>query len=60
MAEDTGQDKTERATPKRRDDAKEKGNVAKSQELNSVMVIIAALFIFNLIALLAKTAPICA
>jgi len=50
MAEDSGQDKTEQATPKRRDEAKEKGNVAKSQELNSVIVIIAAVFIFNLLA----------
>ncbi len=50
MADDTGQDKTEQATPKRLDDAKEKGNVAKSQELNSVMVLVVAVMIFNLMS----------
>jgi flagellar biosynthetic protein FlhB len=37
------QDKTEPATPKRREEARKKGNVAKSMEINSAAVIISAL-----------------
>lgn len=40
MADQPAQDKTEQPTPKRREDAKDKGNVAKSRELNSVAVLI--------------------
>ncbi len=50
MAEQGGQDRTEQATPKRREEAREKGNVAKSTELNSAVVLLAALMIFKLIA----------
>jgi flagellar biosynthesis protein FlhB len=38
------QDKTEPATQKRRDDARKKGNVAKSMEINSAAVILGGLF----------------
>lgn len=38
MPEQSGQDKTESASAKRRSEAKEKGNVAKSADLNSVAV----------------------
>ncbi len=43
MPESDGQDRTEKATPKRREEEKEKGNVAKSQDLSSVAVLIAGL-----------------
>jgi flagellar biosynthetic protein FlhB len=36
-------DKTEKATPKRRDEARRKGQVAKSQDLNGAIVMLAAL-----------------
>lgn len=38
MAEQDGQDKTEQPTGKRLDDSREKGQVAKSQELNSLVI----------------------
>ncbi|KAA3659070.1 MAG: flagellar biosynthesis protein FlhB, partial [Calditrichaeota bacterium] len=42
MAEnENGQEKTEEASPRRRNDAREKGNVAKSVELNSAVIILA-------------------
>ncbi len=45
MAEQqSAQDKTEQATPKRQEDAKDKGNVAKSQDLNSVALLFAGIF----------------
>jgi len=45
MAEQqSAQDKTEQATPKRQEDAKDKGNVAKSQDLNSVVLLFAGIF----------------
>jgi len=45
MAEDqSAQDKTEQATPKRQEEAKDKGNVAKSQDLNSVALLFAGIF----------------
>lgn len=51
MAEnENGQEKSEQPSPKRREEAQEKGNVAKSQELNSVAVIIAMLLIFKLMS----------
>lgn len=44
MAESAGgQEKTEKATPKRLEDARQKGNVAKSQELPSASVLLAGL-----------------
>jgi len=40
LAEQSGSDKTESATPKRREEAREKGNVARSGELNSAAVLL--------------------
>src|SRR3954470_23916041 len=39
-----GGDKTEKATPKKRQEARKKGSVAKSQDLNGAIVMFAALF----------------
>ncbi len=39
----SGGDKTEKATPKRRAEARKKGQVAKSQDLNGSVVLLAAL-----------------
>jgi flagellar biosynthesis protein FlhB len=39
--------KTERATPKRRQEARERGQVVRSMEVNSVVILIAALFTFR-------------
>ncbi|MFQ5750511.1 MAG: flagellar biosynthesis protein FlhB [bacterium] len=39
MADDSFQEKTEQATPKRLQEAREKGNVAKSPEFNSVFIL---------------------
>jgi flagellar biosynthetic protein FlhB len=39
-----GSDKTEKATPKRREEARKKGQVAKSADLNGAVVLLAALF----------------
>ncbi len=50
MAEQTGQDRTEKATPKRREEARERGNVPKSMEVNSVAVLLASfatLYLFS-------------
>ena len=43
MAEESFQEKTEQATPKRREESAKKGQVAKSQELNSAVVLLAGL-----------------
>jgi flagellar biosynthesis protein FlhB len=43
-------DKTERATPKRREDARKRGQVAKSTDLNGAIVLIAALLAISLLA----------
>jgi len=43
MAEKSFEDKTEKATPKRRQEARKKGEVAKSRELPSVAVLLASL-----------------
>ncbi|MEZ5065297.1 MAG: flagellar biosynthesis protein FlhB [bacterium] len=43
MAESTGQERTESATPRRRQKAREEGNVARSMEVNSVIVLVAGL-----------------
>ena len=42
MAEDTGQDKTEQPTGKRLNDAREKGQVPRSKEFTTVLVLIAS------------------
>ncbi len=44
MAEDSFQEKTEQATPKKREEARKKGQVAKSRELPSIAVLIGCLF----------------
>ncbi|HEX2084185.1 MAG TPA: EscU/YscU/HrcU family type III secretion system export apparatus switch protein, partial [Solirubrobacteraceae bacterium] len=44
MAGGGAHDKTEKATPKRRDEARKKGQVAKSQDLNGATVMLAGLF----------------
>ena len=43
MAEESYQEKTEDPTPKRLEEGRKKGQVAKSQELNSAVVLLAAL-----------------
>jgi len=43
MSQQGGGDKTEKATPKKRDDARKKGQVAKSQDLNGAIVMLAGL-----------------
>ena len=43
MAEESFQEKTEQATPKRREDSRNKGQVARSAELSSVAILAAAL-----------------
>ncbi len=44
MAQESFQEKTEQATPKRREEARKKGQVAKSRELASVAVLLSSLF----------------
>lgn len=46
MADDTDQEKTEEATPRRREDARKKGTVARSVEIPSAAVLLAALGTF--------------
>ena len=41
-AQDTGQERTEQATPKRLQDAREKGQIARSLDLNSTVILLAA------------------
>jgi len=44
----TGQERTEEATPKKRNDAREKGNVPRSRELTTAIMLFAAVIGFNL------------
>lgn len=46
MPENTGQERTEQATPKRKQEARRKGQVAQSREISSVMVLMASLGFF--------------
>jgi len=47
MAEkDEGQERTEQASDKRKEEAREKGQVAKSREVSSVAVLVACLIYF--------------
>jgi len=46
MSENAGQEKTERATPKRRQEARKKGQVAQSREISSAMILMASLGFF--------------
>ena len=57
MAENDDQERTEQATSKRREESREKGQVARSQELVSVSILIAGLmfFYFGGSSLLLKT-----
>lgn len=48
MAEETFDDKTESPTEKRRSETRDKGNVAKSTEINSVLVLIAGMLLLKL------------
>jgi len=50
VPENGSQDKSEKATPKRRRDARKKGNVAKSREIPSVAVLLAGLGTLSLTA----------
>ena len=42
MAEQSGMERTERATPKRQQEAREKGQVPRSRDLNTVLLMLAA------------------
>src|SRR3954471_6564255 len=44
----SGGEKTEKATPKRRDEARKKGQVAKSQDLNGAVVLLSSLFALSI------------
>ena len=70
MAEESFQEKTEQATPKRREESAKKGQVAKSQELNSAVVLwgipgrgmpfdplLGALLAFALLTVVLRTTP---
>ena len=50
MAEESFQERTEKATPRRRQEAREKGNVAKSREVPSVLVLLFSLLVFHFMA----------
>ena len=43
MAEDSFQEKTEQASPKKKEEARKKGQVSRSQELNSAIVMLTGL-----------------
>jgi len=49
MAEDSSQEKEEAPSEKKREDTRKKGQVAKSTELNSVFVLLAAIFLLRLV-----------
>jgi len=46
MPENSGQEKTESATPKKRQEARKKGQVARSTEISSAMILMASLGFF--------------
>lgn len=46
MAQDDGQDRTEEATPKRQQEAREKGQIPRSRELNTMAMMLAAAAVF--------------
>ena len=48
MAEDTGQEKTQPATPRKRQKARQEGQVAKSREINTALMLGGALGVFAL------------
>ncbi len=47
MAEESFQEKTEKATPRKRQDVRKKGQVAKSRELSSVAVLLSGLIVLT-------------
>jgi flagellar biosynthesis protein FlhB len=47
MSESSMQEKTEEATPKRRQDAREEGQIPKSQELNTAVLLLGAALVVN-------------
>ncbi len=49
MAEEPSEEKSESPSEKRRQDSREKGTVAKSTEVNSVLVLVTALFMMRLV-----------
>ena len=46
MPENTGQERTEKATPKRKQEARKKGQVAQSKEVSSVMILMVSTTFF--------------
>jgi flagellar biosynthesis protein FlhB len=50
MAEGSDQEKTESATPKKREQSREEGQVAQTRELPSALVLVATLLVFSLLA----------
>ena len=50
MPEESDQEKTESATPRKRDKAREEGQVAQTRELPNAVVFGAALFVFSLLS----------
>jgi flagellar biosynthetic protein FlhB len=48
MAEETAGEKTEKATPRRREEARKKGEVAKSREIPAVLVLMTGLLVLYL------------
>ena len=49
MADESFQERSEQATPKRREEARQKGQVAHSTELNSVVIILAGLMAIHFV-----------
>jgi len=49
MAEDSSQEKEEAPSEKKREDTRKKGQVAKSTEINSVFVLLTAIFLLRLV-----------
>ncbi|MBN1982305.1 MAG: flagellar biosynthesis protein FlhB [Chitinivibrionales bacterium] len=47
MADDSSDERTEEPSSKKRHEARQKGNIAKSQEINSVVILLASLFLFQ-------------
>ncbi len=47
MADDTSGDKTEAPTPKRREEAREQGNIPKSADLTAAVLLIGAMFLLK-------------
>jgi len=48
LPEDSNEERTEQPTPKRRREAREKGNVAKSTEINSVLVLLMGIIVLRI------------